>query len=311
MNTFETKYMYQNKWTKLSEDLVCIILVNYNGYEDTKECVESILECHYSNYKIIIVDNASKDTHALKNDSFLNEHCEIIYSPNNDGFSEGNNIGIQAAEKYDPKYVLLLNNDTVVLPDFLNELVMAAQSEPNVAITTSIINYYYNKDKSWYNYGNYNRALGYTTMVTSNDKIPNKPFPISFSTGCFMLISYEFIKNCGMLSNDYFLYSEDTEYCMRAIKGGYKMLCVPKVLIYHKVNASTGTGSKMQQYYLVRNYLIVAKEYGTCFPLAYFFRKALSLYEVIRYHYDMSVVHLAFQDFKKGIKGKVGYFDNI
>lgn len=292
------------------EDLVCIILVNYNGYEDTKECVESIVKCHYSNYKIMIMDNASKETFSLKNDDFLNAHCEIIYSPKNEGFSEGNNIGIQAAEKYNPKYILLLNNDTVVQPDFLNELVSAAKSEPNVAITTSLINYYYDKDNSWYNYGKYNRTLGYTTMVTSNEKIPKEPFSISFSTGCLMLISYDFIKKYGMLSNEYFLYSEDTEYCMRAIiKGGYKMLCVPKVLIYHKVNASTGTGSKMQQYYLIRNYLIVAKEYGTCFPIAYLFRKALSWYEVIRYHYDLSVVRLAFKDFKNGIKGKVDYFD--
>ena len=105
-----------------------------------------------------------------------------------------------------------------------------------------------------------------------------------------MLISYNFIKKYGYLSNEYFLYSEDTEYCMRAIvEGGYKMLCVPKVLIYHKVNASTGTGSKMQQYYLVR--------------------WALSLYEVIRYHYDFSVICRAFRDYKNGVTGKVDYFE--
>lgn len=244
-----------------TEKMVCIILVNYNGYKDTLECVQSILKSSYTNYKIIIVDNASNDVQLLKDDAYLNSYCEIVYSPANDGFSEGNNIGIKAAEKYDPKYVLLLNNDTVVLPDFLNELVSAAESEENVAITTSFINYF-------------------------------------------------FIKKYGYLSNEYFLYSEDTEYCMRAIvEGGYKMLCVPKVLIYHKVNASTGTGSKMQQYYLVRNYLIVAKKYGTFFPLAYLFRWALSLYEVIRYHYDFSVICRAFRDYKNGVTGKVDYFE--
>lgn len=248
-----------------TEKMVCIILVNYNGYKDTLECVQSILKSSYTNYKIIIVDNASNDVQLLKDDAYLNSHCEIVYSPANDGFSEGNNIGIKAAEKYDPKYVLLLNNDTVVLPDFLNELVSAAESEENVAITTSFINYFYDKEKSWYCGGNYKRALGYTTMLSS-EHVDNKPFHVSFSTGCLMLI-------------------------------------------YHKVNASTGTGSKMQQYYLVRNYLIVAKKYGTFFPLAYLFRWALSLYEVIRYHYDFSVICRAFRDYKNGVTGKVDYFE--
>ena len=77
---------------------VCIILVNYNGYEDTVECVKSILKCNYSAYHIILVDNASKDRELLKKDQFLNESCDILYSDVNNGFSEGNNIGIEASK---------------------------------------------------------------------------------------------------------------------------------------------------------------------------------------------------------------------
>ena len=290
----------------MNNKMVCIILVNYNGYQDTRECVESILKCSYTNYKIIIVDNASKEIDNLKKDSFLNEHCEIIYSNVNNGFSDGNNIGIKASEKYDPDYVLLLNNDTVVQPNFLNRLVEVAELNENSAIVTSYINYYYDKEKVWYNHGNYNKLVGYTTMISENGGV--QPYEVTFSTGCLMLIRYEYIKKYGMLSDDYFLYSEDTEYCLRAIKNGYSIMNIPEVLIYHKVNASTGTSSKMQQYYLVRNYLQVVKEYGTCFPLAYLFRMVLSAYEIIRYHYDYQTVKLAFSDFRKGIKGKVDYF---
>lgn len=285
---------------------VCIILVNYNGYQDTKECVESILKCSYTNYRIIIVDNASKEVDSLKNDVFLNEHCEIIYSNVNNGFSDGNNIGIKESDKYNPDYVLLLNNDTVVQPNFLNRLVEVAEADNNTAIVTSQINYYYDKEKAWYNHGSYNKLIGYTTMISKDMKA--HPYEVSFSTGCLMLIRYNYIKKYGMLSDDYFLYSEDTEYCLRAIKNGYSIMNIPEVLIYHKVNASTGTGSKMQQYYLVRNYLQVVKEYGTCFPIAYLFRVALSMYEILQYHYDYHVVRLGFSDFRKGIKGKVDYF---
>ena len=150
----------------MNNKMVCIILVNYNGYQDTRECVESILKCSYTNYKIIIVDNASKEIDNLKKDSFLNEHCEIIYSNVNNGFSDGNNIGIKASEKYVPDYALLLNNDTVVQPNFLDRLVEVAELNENAAIVTSYINYYYDKEKVWYNYGNYNKLVGYTTMIS-------------------------------------------------------------------------------------------------------------------------------------------------
>ena len=291
-----------------NEKKVSIILVNYNGYEDTVECVKSILTCDYTNYDIYIVENGSRDKENIKEDIFLNEHCIVIYSEKNGGFSEGNNIGIEASLKSNPDYVLLLNNDTVVTPTFLNELVCVAEENKQCTIVTSTINYYYDKEKHWYSYGTYNKLLGYTSMPSSDTK-HTKPFSVSFATGCLMLIRTEFIRKYGMLSEDYFLYSEDTEYCLRVLEKGYTILSVPKVLIYHKVNASTGTGSLMQQYYLTRNYLIVAKQYGTCFPLAYLFRFALSMYEVVRYHYDFKTVLLAFKDYRKGIKGKVDYFN--
>ena len=136
----------------------------------------------------------------------------------------------------------------------------------------------------------------------------SEPKEVSFSTGCLMMISNSFIEKYGALSEDYFLYSEDTEYCLRVNKNGYKIVSVPEVLIYHKVNASTGTGSKMQQYYLVRNYLQVIKKYGSVFPLAYVFRFLLCVYEIMRYHYDYKIIKLAFKDFKNGVTGKVDYF---
>lgn len=285
---------------------VCIILVNYNGYEDTVDCVKSIVDCKYDNYKIVIVDNGSKDTSQLKNDTFLNEHADIIYSKINTGFSEGNNIGMKEAQKYNPEYILLLNNDTVVKQDFLNKMVNVAEANESIGIVTSVINYYYDKEMTWYNVGNYNKLIGYTSMLGNVDnKFKEKYLEVSFSTGCLMLIRNEIFQKYGGLSNEYFLYSEDTDFCLKVMDKGYKIVSVPEVLIYHKVNGSTGTGSDLQQYYLTRNYLIVAKKYGTCFLFAYIFRWLLSQYEIIRYHYDRKVIKRAFKDFKQGVKGKV------
>jgi GT2 family glycosyltransferase len=91
------------------EPLVYIILVNYRGYIDTVDCVKSLLNIKYKNYKIIIVENASSDEDILKKDEFLNAHSKILYASENKGFSDGNNIGIKYARQFKPEYILLLN----------------------------------------------------------------------------------------------------------------------------------------------------------------------------------------------------------
>lgn len=287
---------------------VCIILVNYNGYKDTVECVQSILKCQYSNYEIIIVDNDSKDADNFKSDTWLNSTAHIVYSNYNSGFSIGNNIGIEYAQKFKPDYILLLNNDTIVLPGFIQKLLSPFYNNPKVAMTTGTINYYYDKENSWYKMGSFSNFTGYTRMIRKDNE-SNSLQCVSFSTGCLMMISYQYIKQYGMLSSKFFLYSEDTEYCQRMISNGYKIMSVPDVLIYHKVNASTGSGSKMQQYYLIRNYLYVAKKYTSCFFVAYIFRYLVAMYEIVKYHYDLKTINLAYHDFRCGVEGKVDYFN--
>uniref|UniRef100_UPI00260C60D3 glycosyltransferase family 2 protein n=1 Tax=Blautia sp. TaxID=1955243 RepID=UPI00260C60D3 len=106
-----------------------IILVNYNGYEDTIECVKSIKKSTYRNYKIIIVDNASPDESGNRlNDKYSNDSdIVVILNKENTGFSEGNNIGLEYIEKEQIDYILMLNNDTVVEPEFLYKLIEGAK----------------------------------------------------------------------------------------------------------------------------------------------------------------------------------------
>lgn len=95
--------------------MIAIILVNFNGYDDTVECVKSIMKSSYRDYKIVLVDNGSGDADKIKNDEFLNSNCSVILNQVNTGFSGGNNLGIKfAEEKYKSEYYLLLNNDTVM-----------------------------------------------------------------------------------------------------------------------------------------------------------------------------------------------------
>lgn len=286
------------------EPLVCIILVNYNGYNDTKVCVESLQKVNYRNYKIIILDNCSKDASALKNDVELNEIADILYSDTNSGFSGGNNIGIEYAKKYSPEYILLLNNDTEVTPDFLGNLVVIAEKNNNVGIVTGNIFYFSDKSKYWYAGGDYDFKTGYTNPVKFKNEISPEPRDVTFASGCVMLISQKCLSECGNLCEDFFLYSEDTEYCCRVLNNGFRIIWAPDSVVYHKVSASTGNNSKFQQYYLVRNNLYIVKKFGKNKCFAYFYRLYCCLKEIVKGNYNIVPVFFAYLDFARGVKGR-------
>lgn len=289
-----------------NQPLVCIILVNYNGYEDTKDCVKSIRDISYKNYKIVIVDNCSnpEQQDKLHNDESLNNAAVIIYAKKNNGFSEGNNIGIEWAKKIGADYVLLLNNDTVVTPLFLTELVDCAERHSDAAITIGSIKYYSDPENYWYFGGNYNRDIGVTTVCDYVDNPPKNEINVTFATGCLMLIKMSYIKTFGELSTDFFLYSEDTEYSLRALNNGQLIYWQPTALIYHKVSRSTKTNSPFQQYYLIRNNLYIAKKYCRNFRKAERILLWNCAKSIIKRRYPLRTVADAYFDFRKGIKGR-------
>lgn len=244
------------------EPTVAIILVNYNGYDDTVECVKSIQDIKYHNYKVFIVDNNSSDTEKMRNDEFLSKNAEIIYSNVNLGFSGGNNLAISIALKEKFEYIVLLNNDTAVDPDFLGELVKTAQKE-NVGAVTGKIYFYYHPETVWSAGGEYNRNTGLTIQYSGIDEAEfDVEKKITFATGCLLMVPATIIQKVGLMDESYFLYSEDSDYCQRIIDAGFEIMYSPKSIIYHKVSASTGDKSPLQQRYMMRNNLYMIKKYG-------------------------------------------------
>lgn len=221
--------------------LVYIILVNYNTCDDTIECIKSIKQIYYENYKIIVVDNASMDNSydRLKN-IFPNDL--IINSNENLGFAGGNNIGIGKALENGAEYVLLLNNDTVVEKDFLNQLVSTFDENLNIGIVGCKINYYNKKDIINYAGGEILWEK-FTTNFFRTDEKDDKTEEvkeITFVSGCAMMISEKVFNDIGVLDDSYFMYYEDTDFCAKASEKGYKLLYQPKSVIYHKISASSG-----------------------------------------------------------------------
>ena len=224
------------------EPFVAIILLNYCNYKDTIACVETLKKIEYSNYLIIIVDNHSPNESLEKLNELKDSQIRIVDSGKNGGFAYGNNIGIQCALENGSDYVLLINNDTLVEPDFLSKLVDNGVYKANGDIISCRIMYNFDRNKVWYAGGeidwNNLRAthLGINEKTDLNDKMRE----ISFVSGCCMLISRSCIERVGMLPEEYFMYYEDMDYCQHAKEEGAKLIYVPSSVIYHCVSASGG-----------------------------------------------------------------------
>lgn len=245
------------------KDKVAIILVNYNGEKYNEECIDSILKSTYKNYEIIVVDNNSSDNSVELLIKKFNDNIKIIKAKSNLGFSGANNLGIKYAIDNNFEYIMLLNNDTVI-DDRMVEIMI--NSSKNNLIVSPKIYYYDNKEILWSAGGSINWHKGlpiqYGIGETEN-KENNTRKEIEFATGCCILIPIEAIKKTGMMSEDYFLYYEDTDYCIRLLRNGFKIIYEPNAFLYHKVSASTGgEKSKMYWYYMTRNRLIFNKKFN-------------------------------------------------
>lgn len=246
---------------------VAIVLVNYNGAKDTIECIESIKHSVYTNYEIIVVDNCSTDNSVEQLEKYsISADFTLIRAKKNNGFSAGNNIGIREAQKKNFDYVLLLNNDTLVTPIFLQEMLDSYLNIDKESVLTGTILYANECDKVWYAGGLYSRWTSqakHLRMNQSIDQLPQAIEKINYICGCEMLIPIITLNRVGMLDEDYFLYYEDLDYSMRIDSLGIDMYYVPSSVIFHKVSSSTGGMSSMVSYYYARNaFLTIRKNYS-------------------------------------------------
>lgn len=290
---------------------VGIILVNYNGYEDTKECIESIKKNTYHNYKIIIVDNASPDGSGklLDNEYSGDKDIIVILNRENAGFSEGNNIGLKYASEEKLDYVLMLNNDTIVDSDFLYKLINGARKTNFKGLYSGKILYYFDKDKIWFAGGKYNYFKGTASHVGVNEndsKYYNTTRKIEFICGCCIFMSMEIYHQLGNLSDEYFLYAEDLDYSLMAQNKNISMYYIPEARIYHKVSASTSKISILSQYYMIRNrfYIISKFHYGHKKISAYIFTTLWCIKRIIKQEFSIPVCKTAISDFITNNMGK-------
>ncbi|MDA8412919.1 MAG: glycosyltransferase family 2 protein [Desulfobacteraceae bacterium] len=237
---------------------VHIIILNWNGWQDTIECVESCLRLTYSNFHILIVDNYSTDnSYSILRKKFPD--IDVLQSGDNLGFSGGNNVGIRFALARGADYIWLLNNDTTVDANALTALVTVADSDSRIGIVGSKLYYHDTPNKIAFAGGYWKQSPQhpYHFGIDEEDQGQfDEIKEVDFITGCSLLIKSAVIAEIGEMHEEYFLYWEDIDWNACADEKGWKILYVPQSHVWHKVSASTGDKPMIQTYYNVRNRLL-------------------------------------------------------
>jgi len=238
---------------------VSIIILNWNGKADTLECLASVHQINYPNYKIIVVDNGSSDDSVSAIRTSYPE-ITLIETGENLGFAEGNNVGIRYALESNTDYILLLNNDTCVDKDFLDHLVSEADKTNNAFVYGPSIFYADRKNTLWFAGARWNSEkliFGYPLQNSLAEDLPAAPFESDYICGAALFFHRSVAEQIGLLDDRFFLAWEESDWCFRAKKQGYKSLIIPNAKIWHKVSASFGSeSSPLRLFFIARNRLL-------------------------------------------------------
>lgn len=225
---------------------VSIVILNWNGLDDTLECLESLKKVDYPNYEIIVVDNGSRGNDAQLLQERFGDYIQLIQNDKNYGLGKGFNIGIQyALENNHSDYVLIMNNDMVVDANFLDELVRVAKGNEKIGLVGPKI-YYYDykgrKDVIWSAGGSIRRwSVKISHQIgEDDDDLPSYQAvtSVDWINGAALLIKKQLAEGVGLLDPWYFFANVDVEYCLRARKHGFKVIYVPTAKLWHKVGVS-------------------------------------------------------------------------
>ena len=274
-----------------------VVILNWNRKGDTKECVDSLLKSNLKKdeIEIIVVDNGSTDgsEEELKKIKTNGFSYEVIPTGKNLGFAAGNNVGIKHALNHDSKYIFILNNDTVVHEDLIENLLKASLEHPQAGILTPKIYFTkgfefhknnYKKEETgkilWYAGGeiDWDNVYGKNIGVDEPDRGQyNTQQPVDFATGAAMFIKSDAIKKTGMFDEKYYMYLEDADLSIRMKKNGFEVVYIPEARLWHKVSQSSRIGSELNDYYISRNRMLFGLKYASPRTKAALFRESIKL----------------------------------
>ncbi len=233
---------------------VSAVILNYNLADYTIACVRSLREVTYPSLDVLVLDNASTQGDVARISAAL-PGVAVRSTDRNVGYTGGINAGVRWATESSPDYVLVLNPDTEVQPDFLGHLVGAMEARPAAAVACGTIYKSHLRDEAWYAGGRMIPWRGLAVHERKGEKVRadelGDPRPVTFVTGCMALYRASALSGIGPQDERFFLYLDDIEMSARVARKGHGLLYVPRAVIYHHVKGEEDNPFKV--YYSVRN----------------------------------------------------------
>lgn len=255
---------------------VGVVLLNWNGGADTLPCIASLKRGTVRPWRIVVVDNASSDG-SPDEIARLHPDVDLVRNPANIGFAPGNNLGIRRLLDAGAEAVWVLNNDTEVAPDCLERLLAALARDPTIGGISGKILYADPADRIWYAGGAWNpRSLqaSHRGQLEPDRGQYDRAGDTPFLSGCCMLMRKSALESVGLFADDFFIYMEDTDWCLRAARRGVRLYYEPAARLVHKVSAamkrntlgpSGGRFSARFIYLTTRNHLWIIRRHAASF----------------------------------------------
>ncbi len=231
--------------------MIYLIIVNYRNWQDTIECLQSVMQSDYPDFHIFIIDNASpNDSYAqiaafLAQEAGLFHKSTLIQAPNNNGFAAGNNIALRKI-LHEEAFIYLLNPDTTIAPDTLSQLLACYQAQPEALILgTNIHQYDAPEEVLCLGGGKINPHTGMARLVRDISETTH----LNYIHGASLFSHNVVFRKVGLLPEEYFLYWEETDWCHQAKNLGFRLALCAEAICYDKVGGSVGRGSLSEYYY--------------------------------------------------------------
>ncbi len=236
---------------------VGIVIPIWNAIAYTLACLESLTQLSYPRFEIVVIDNGSTDG---SYEAIRTHYPSVILIRNetNKGFAHACNQGLRHIFEREAQYALLLNNDTLIAPDMLTRLIEVARSHPDVGIFGPKICYADRPEIPWFTGIRFNWPIYIVRTASPKYQVQSEtPELVDFISGCGMLIRRSVYEAIGGFSEEYFMYYEDLDFCLRAKRAGWPAMYVPHALMWHALSVSSGgKDSPLKQYFQVKSSLI-------------------------------------------------------
>jgi len=237
---------------------IYIVIIHFGDLRVTRNCISS-LEKSKEKYKEIILINNDKFSISLQDLPF--RRLKIFNNKENLGYAKGVNMGIKFALKKGADFILLLNNDTIIINRFINKLVVLMNKDRNIGIIGPAIEFEKNGKKIYDIGGMINNWIGRTNHKEVELRKEYMPRIVDYISGAAMLVRKEVFEKVGRFDENFFLYYEDVDFCIRSKKMGFNTVVVPEVAVNHLLSKSVGKITPFAIYHQTRSAILFGKKY--------------------------------------------------